>query len=152
MRNKNYSCFIKLALPLCSFLHALPTHNLGYFYPLSPYMIFEMALFNFKIHSDPAFNIEPSTPSINVALSNIFTSDIATQLDSLSILFSQSTNLSFYTDGSLSNLGSSSSHMGITWLQVDPSEPLHSFNTSITLPQPSSSLSELIAVLAAVHV
>src|SRR4029078_3970546 len=84
MRNKHNSCFVKLALPLCSFLHALPSPNLGYLCPLSPYMIFEMALFNFKSYSDLSFNIESSSPHTSVASSQIFTSDIATRLDSLS--------------------------------------------------------------------
>src|SRR5215208_2264367 len=42
--------------------------------------------------------------------------------------------------------------MGVAWLQSDPSAPLLSFNATLILSQPSSSLAELVAVLSALYV
>ena len=68
------------------------------------------------------------------------------------LTFTNASSLQFYTDGSLSNLGSANCRMGIAWLQTDQTFPPISFNATLLSLSPSANLAELVAITAAVFV
>ena len=64
--------------------------------------------------------------------------------------FHNSAALTFYTDGSLHNLGSSDAIMGIGWIQSDPVSSGCSFSAWVT-QWPSSTRAETMAILTAIY-
>ena len=94
----------------------------------------------------------PPTPNITIfpQIPNIFQSSIA--LDNLQTIAhnnSNSTELTFYTDGSVRDLGSSQCSMGIGWIQLVNQTITHTFQAQIKY-WPCSYKAELVAVLSAI--
>src|SRR3954463_447469 len=63
--------------------------------------------------------------------------------------FATARNLTFYTDGSLTGLGSLSIRMGLAWLQTNPISPVVSYSSAFVTSFPSSSAAELGAIFTA---
>jgi ribonuclease HI len=59
------------------------------------------------------------------------------------------TTISFYTDGSVIELGTPQCSMGIGWVQVDNSTTIHSFHAQVKL-WPCSFKAEILAILSAI--
>jgi ribonuclease HI len=95
----------------------------------------------------------PPTPSISILNSQIlqlFESSSSTDsLQSITNSNIHSSELSFYTDGSVVDLGSNQCSMGIGWVQIDNSTVTHSFHAQ-TKYWPCSFKAELMAILSAI--
>ena len=70
-------------------------------------------------------------------------------LFNFSSLFCTASNLEFYTDGSLRDVGLSTIRMGMAWLQTHQDSPMVSFNTGLTSSFPSSAIPEFAALFTA---
>jgi hypothetical protein len=66
----------------------------------------------------------------------------------LATSFAHYTNFTFYTDGSVKNLGTSECKSGYGWIQIHPNTPCETFKGSI-LFFPSSTKSETMAIMIA---
>ena len=141
-------CCFKNPLQLCSMIKLKAANDIGRLCSLSPLMLHEIAL-NLITANNNYFSITSHTVAPNVSL---FDNNTTIQLTNLATNFTNATSLSFYTDGSLRNLGHSTIKMGMAWLQTDPRWPLISFHTSFSLHNPSSTLAELMAVIATIFV
>ena len=92
----------------------------------------------------------PTKPSPNLSILP-FDQPSINRLEHLQLQFANANFLQFYTDGSLTSLGSSNCQMGIAWLQTDQNWPSLSFNVTLVLHSSSSTLAEIVAILAAVY-
>ena len=141
-------CCFKNPLHFCSEISLKAANNIGRLCPQSPLMLHEIAL-NLFITNNNYFSITPSPVVTNFINFDIETT---TQLTNLASHFINANSLSFYTDGSLKNIGLPTIKMGVAWLQTDPQWPLISFHSTFCLHNPSSLLAELMAVIAALFV
>jgi len=116
MRNKHEACLVKLPLHLYADIKAPLILTVGHICSLSPYMLYEIALYSYNLTAGSALNIPSTLSSPSLIPDQIFNVEILNILDNLKSHFIQSTNLSFYTDGSLINLGTSSIRMSVAWL------------------------------------
>ena len=107
-------------------------------------LIYSLAIRN-PIHIPPTPNI-----TISPQILNIFQPSIA--LDNLQTIAynnSSSTELTFYTDSSVCDLGNSQCSMGIGWAQLADQTITHTFQAQIKY-WPCSYKAELVAVLSAI--
>ena len=72
-------------------------------------------------------------------------------LNNIKSNFTSASSLQFYTDGSLTSLGTSNIHLGVAWLQTNPNWPPLSFNVTLSSQSPSSTLAEIVTILAAIY-
>ena len=143
-------CFFKSTRALCSNLKMQANNNFGRFSPLSPLAIHEIALNLINPHNN--YYILPP-PLLDFSdIDSIFNLTTSLKLNQIAHHFINASSLSFFTDGSLKNLGSPTVQMGIAWLQTDPRQLPLTFNASFSLHCPSSCLAELIAIIAALFV
>ncbi|CAG8719937.1 8295_t:CDS:2, partial [Funneliformis caledonium] len=87
-------------------------------------------------------------PSLDVIPFNQISTN---KLDHFKLQFTNANALQFYTDGSLTFLGSPDCQMGIAWLQTNQNWPLLSFNATFVSHSPSLTLVEIVAILAATY-
>ena len=106
----------------------------------------------FSIASRHSVSIPP-LPSITIyltAINDIFSSNTATNiLQSIAQANTTFSEFTFYTDGSVINLGNSRCSMGIAWIQTFNDSIIHQFSAQIQY-WPSSYKAELIAILSAI--
>jgi hypothetical protein len=130
----------------CTKINVNPICHQGYRCSLSPYILFDLA--------DAAFNYPPCSSLLPhnhfPPISSIFDHNTTNFLTNIAHSLTNRTHLQFYTDGSVSKIGTSSTRMGVAWLLTDPLVSTNSFCATLNAPSPSSSLAELVAVIAAV--
>ncbi len=71
-------------------------------------------------------------------------------LEDIKEAFIDQRRLTFYTDGSLTNLNTEDVAMGIGWTQVEPNTPNRNFSARVK-DWPSSSRAELLAIMTALY-
>ena len=95
----------------------------------------------------------PPTPNILIYNNPVFeifnSNNLSYYLNNIAISNSNSTNLTFYTDGSVQNLMTNQCSMGIGWIQVENNSITNSFAAQVQY-WPSSYKMELLAVLSAI--
>ena len=95
----------------------------------------------------------PTLPSLTIQASQIpsifLDSPAFNTLQTIAHHNYSSTNLTFYTDGSVINTNTIQCSMGIGWLQLDNNNINHTFNAQISL-WPCSFKAELLAILSAI--
>ena len=95
----------------------------------------------------------PQPPLINInnkIVSNIFHPNQATTtLQQIALNNAVQSSFIFYTDGSVTDIGTDHCSMGIGWVQILNNQVLHQFLASIKL-WPSSYRAELMAILSAI--
>ena len=95
----------------------------------------------------------PPTPSINLIDSSIPTifinNDASSQLTQAALANLLQHQFTFYTDGSVKQLGTNQCSMGIGWVQVHDDQIIQSFSAQIT-NWPSSYKTELLAILSVI--
>jgi len=144
--NVHNFCAIQLPVQYCTEIKIQYNKHIGWRSSLSDLMLREVALS--KLTNPYQYPIMPAL-DLNVLPFDNFSTTI---LNTFKTNFISASSLQFYTDGSLICLGSSNCHLGIAWLQTDPNWPTLSFNATLLSPSPSSTLAEIVAVLAAVYV
>ena len=87
-------------------------------------------------------------PDLNVLPFDSFSINL---LNNIKSDFISASSLQFYTDGSLTSLGTPNVRLGVAWLQTNPNWPSLSFNATLSSQSPSSTLAEIVAVLAAIY-
>src|SRR5688500_4437539 len=97
-------------------------------------MLYKIALYSYSLTENSTLNIPPILSSPPLTPMQIFNIEILNSLYNFKTHFMQSTNLLFYTDGSLINLGTSSIYMGVAWLQSNSSAPLLSLMLLLSFP------------------
>jgi exonuclease III/ribonuclease HI len=98
--------------------------------------------------SSPTFVHESNLDPI---LKHVSTANIRLQLWEIKTSLTDATNIQFYTDGSLSDAGTTNMKMGIAWVVAEPSELYNEFSASCSL-YPSSTRAEIFAILSALCV
>ena len=142
---RNSLCCFKNPSHLCSEISIKAENNFSCLCSLSPLMLHELALNSLNPSNN--FSIIPYSFEHSQSIF-IFDNASMTQLTNLALNFTNASSLTFYTDGSLKNLGLSTVQMRLAWLQTDPLWPLISFHCSFSLHNPSSTLAELLAIIA----
>jgi ribonuclease HI len=136
---------MKFPLQFCTEIKIQYNKHIGWRCSLSDLMLREVALS--KLTNPYQYPTKPS-PDLNVLP---FDSSSIQLLNNIKSNFSSASSLQFYTDGSLTSLGTSDVRLGVAWLQTDSNWPLLSFNATLSSYSPSSTLAETVAILAAIY-
>ena len=149
--NKSY-CRVSIPRVYCAAFHNI-YYDSSNSTALSIGALNELALTCAVASSQPhVLNIPPLVPPpvYSSCIDRFIPSPHKEELLTLSSNFISATELEFYTDGSLKDVGLPSIKMGLAWLQSHQNSPMVSFSAALTSSFPSSSIPEFAALFTAI--